>query len=461
MISVELFLVIAALGTIVVAAAFIRGVARVFLIAQAAYWTLSYVARPLVLLSVDPRPQYADNIADPRLAGMGYDHGIAMVLQPVAFGLWVYALAALAYAVWDRKHRNRTPAPATTADFIPTLATIYALGLVARAASYLTGSAGSAGEIQSSNAIMGFVAQLATVGAIGLIIFLRPADRWVTIAILGALLTVELMWTVAVESKTPILGAALALAVRFAKYGWTRLRVVSIVVIAIVGISAFGWLQSIKQPDYASAQALITDSSYPPSVQPYLSVLRRFDLLEAATDAYYMSTRTWLTPLEVAQHSLQSLVPAQLLGTEKLQSGTAWATEVRGSSVNMTRVSVSLADGNINEGFVIAGYPGVAVGVLFTFGLLLLGVRALQSRHLAVVTLGLAITASPILFERGILGSMEVLGKSLQLVVLIWIIDMTVREYRRRTDPMAEKQPAPKRLGAVAEVRKEGEEAWH
>lgn len=109
--GIELVLVGTALITIVVAAAYIRGVARVFLIAQAVYWALSYIARPLVLLAVQPRPRYADNIADPRLAAIGYDRGIAEVLQPVAFGLWVYAGAAVAYAIWARR---RHPAPRPT-----------------------------------------------------------------------------------------------------------------------------------------------------------------------------------------------------------------------------------------------------------------------------------------------------------------------------------------------------------
>lgn len=452
--GIELVLVGTALITIVVAAAYIRGVARVFLIAQAVYWTLSYIARPLVLLAVQPRPRYADNIADPRLATMGYDRGIAEVLQPVAFGLWVYAGAVVAYAIWARRHH---PAPRPAAgDFVPTLAAVYALGLLGRAVTYLTGSTGQAGDVQSSNPILGFVAQLATVGAIGLIIFIRPADRRTTVALLAALLTVELLWTVVVESKTPIMSAAMAVAVRFAMYGWTRLRVVYVAVISVVGIGGFRWLQSIKQPDYIQSEVLARDSAYPPWVQPYLSILRRFDLLEAATDSYYMTMRPWMTPFEVVQHGLQSLIPAQLLGTEKLRSGTAWATEVRGSSMDMSRVSVSLADGNINEGFVIAGYAGVAAGVLFTFGLLLLGVRALQARHIVVVGLGLAITASPILFERGILGSMEVIGKSLQLVVLIWLVDMTVREYRTRTGAAKDPVSAPHEIGTVVGVRTKG-----
>jgi hypothetical protein len=425
-------LVAAALLTLAVAAVHIRGVARVFLVAQAAYWSLSYVARPAVLLWVQPEARFADNIADPRLAGIGYDHGITEVLRPVLFGLWAYAALVVGYALWSRTRSGIHRQPHGGADLIATLATVYVLGSIGRVVSYLSGSAGSAGDIQSSNAILSFVAALATVGSLGLIIFLRLADRRLTALAIGALLFAELMWTVAVQSKTPIMGAALAVAVRFALHGWTRRKVVAIAAISIGGIGGFGWLQSLKQSAEAKSASAIIDAPYPAVVQPFLSILRRFDLLEAATDGYYMGGRPWLSAGEVVRYALESLVPAQLLGSEKFRSGTAWATQVRGASVDMTRVSVSLAEGNINEGYVLGGYTGVAVGVLFIFGLLLFGVWALRARHIVVVGLGLALAASPVLFERGILGSMELLGKSLQIAALVWIVDLVVRDFRRR-----------------------------
>lgn len=446
----------AALATTAIAAIYIRGTARVFLIAQAAYWSLSYVARPLVLLWLQPEPRFADNIADPRLAAIGYDHGVTMVLQPVVFGLWAYAGVVVAYAIWSRKRNDTTSVRRTDTDLVATLVTVYVLGTVGRVVSYVTGSAGSAGAIESSNAILSFVAQLTTIGALGLIIFLRPAERRVTVLAIGGLLFLELMWTIAVQSKTPIMGAALAVAVRFAIHGWTRRRVAAIAVISTVGIGAFGWLQAFKGSAAAKAESTIIDSQYPPLVQPFLSILRRFDLLEAATDTYYMSGRTWLSIGQVLRYASESLVPAQLLGSEKFSSGIAWASQVRGSSVDMTRNSVSLAEGHINEGYVLGGYPGVVVDVLFIFGLLLFAVWALRAQHIAFIVLGLALTESPVLFERGILGSLELVGKNLQLAVLVWIIDLTVREFRRRAAGSLDTAPRHHDSGARAGTRARG-----
>ncbi|MEU8901483.1 hypothetical protein [Nocardia sp. NPDC048505] len=454
--AADIVLIALALLTIVVAALRIPGVARVFLIGQAAFWSLSYVGRPVVLLTVQPRTHYGDNVPDPRLADLGYDRIMALVLDHVVFGLWVYAGLVVAYAFWA--HRRPVPAePALTAnpDFVPALGTMYAVGLLGRAATVATGSAGQAGDVGSANPILSFFAIMATISAMGLIIFLRPVRQQTTVLVLGGLLAMELLWTVVVESKTPILGAAMAVAVRFAILGWSRAKAYGVGVIGVVGIVGFGWLQSFKTTEFAKAEATLVDSQYPAPVRPFLSILRRFDLLEAATDAYYHGPDYWLTATEVLRHGLLSLIPGQLLGTQKFQSGVAWANDVRGASVDMSQVSVSLAEGNVNEGYVIGGYTGVALGAVFTFLLLLAWAKALYSRFFPLVVLALAMTGSSALFERGFLGSMENLGKFLQAAVLAFLIYLAVKEFRRRAKPQRSAPDVP-----ALPVGKRGSAQW-
>ncbi len=424
----------AALITMVLAAARLPGIAKVFLFTQVVYWSFSYLARPLVLLWVQPTPGFADPLADPRLADIGYDHGIAMVLQPVVIGLWVYAALVVGYALWVGDRANaRRPDPADDPHLVPTLATVFVLGMLGRVAALASGDAGAAGEVESSNPVLSLVAALAAVSALGLIVYYRSPDRVRTAVVIGGLLLVQLQWSAAVQSKSPVMGAALALAVRFALCGWTRRRIAAVAALAVIAIGGFGWLQSLKLSEGGQEASAVADAQYPLVVQPFLSILRRFDLLAAATDAYYMGGRPWLSTGEVTRYMAESLVPAQLLGSDKFSSGTAWAEQVRGSSVNMTQVQVSLAEGNVNEGYVLGGHAGVIVAVSFTFGLLLLASWALRSRHIVVITLGLTVIGAPVLFERGLLGSAEVLGKSLQIAVAIWIVDMTVRELRQRS----------------------------
>lgn len=454
----EVGVVIAALLTIAVAALFVPGIARVFLIAQVAYWSLSYVFRPIVLLSTTPVPQFADSLADPRLNTMGYDRAIGEVLKPVMFGLWFYAALVIAYAIFCsvRAHQKRVevaqinslggrqvavPTAPTTSRvaledpyFFRSLGVVYGIGLLGRFVSFATDSAGGAGEISSANPLLDVAAGLATVGALGFIVFLRTTKPWLGVALLGALLGMELLWTVITESKTPVLGAALALAVRFALIGWTKGTIAGVIGIAISAVGAFGLLQSIKVDPASRALGAAADASYPESVQPFLSILRRFDLLEAATDAYFMQGREWISPGEVVRNAFLNFFPSQLLPVEKMQAGTAWANEVRGASVDMSQIQVSLAEGNIAEGYVLGGYLGVALTGMFVFGLLLITVRWILGRNLVLVVLGLTLIEFPVLFERGVLGGTELLGKSLQIAVLVWIISLLVGEFARRTD---------------------------
>ncbi|MGV9668607.1 hypothetical protein [Nocardia niigatensis] len=434
------FLVAAALVTIVVAAMFLPGVARVFLIAQTAHWSLSYIARPVVLLWVQPIPSYGDNVPDPRLYEYGYDGGIAAVLQPVIFGLWFYAGLIVAYVLWVRmRPRETTPPIAPFAGepiFTQTLFLLYGVGTLGRLAAYATGTTGKAGELESPNPLINLVTILATLGAVGLIVFYRNESGRTTALMVGALTCGELVWTATVQSKTPIMGAALAIAVRFAMTGWTRVKVVGVVSIIGLALGGFGWLQSLKTDAAAKAEAAQVDAQYPAVVHPFLSMLRRFDLLEAATDSWFAGPSSWLTPSQVALHAVQSLIPTQLLGAEKFRSGAAWAEQVRGRSVDMSTVEVSLAEGNINEGYVLGGYIGVAVGVTITFVLLLIWIRALYSEYLAMAILGLSVIEVPVLFERGILGTVEMLGKYLQAVVLAWLAYLVVGEFRRRMEQL-------------------------
>jgi hypothetical protein len=431
-----LLVVVAALATMVCAALLTHGVLRVLLIAQAVYWAMSYVARPVVLLTVRPDPHFGDNVADPRLAEIGYDVGIEAALRPVAFGLTVYALIVLVFALWTRRRPRPGRAPlAGDPDLIATLWVLYVLGTFARLLSVATGAAGQAGDVQSASPVLSLLTMPAILGAIGLIVLARPPRQSGTIAVLGVLMAGELWWTTATESKTPILGAALAVAVRFALTGWTRGKVLGIGAVSVTGIAGFDWLQSLKTSPYLRAEAAAVDGAYPEGVRPFLSLLRRFDLLEAATDAYYTGPNSWLGAGEVVGHLARSMVPAQLLAEEKLHAGTAWASEVRGASVDMSQVSVSLAEGNISEGYVIGGLPGVVVGVAFTAVVLVGWARSLYARHLVPVLFGIALIEVPVVFERGMLGSAETLGKYLQVVVLAWLVRLAVGQWRRVHGP--------------------------
>lgn len=434
----QIVLVVVALLALALLALLSPVLVRVLLLAQAAYWTLSFVLRPAVLLSVHPAPQFADSIADTRLSQLGYPYAIGHVLHPVAIGLWIYVLVVAIYVVWHRRRRvdgptrvSEKPDWRSNPNLIATFGVAYGVGLLARLASVATGSVGKAGDVSSSNPYLDIVSGVGSLGALGLIIYFRSSRRGATSALLLALLAGELIWGILVESKTPMLGAALAIAIRFAIDGFTRRRLVTVGIGAVgVGL-AFGWLQSFKVSAADKMASALVESSYPESVRPLLSIIRRFDLFEASTDVYYMNGRSWISPDFAVTNMFKNLLPSQL-GIEKFQSGTQWAQQVRGSSVDMRNVSVSLAEGHINEGLVLGGYVGVLLECVFVLGVLVAVTKLLESRFIFSIAVGISLIAVPTLFERGALGITETLGKGLQGAVVVWLLSILVVECRNR-----------------------------
>src|SRR4051812_8706789 len=83
-----------------------RGVLGALLVAQAVYWTLGYVVRPLILLRFAPPPRIGDSIADSRLYDVGYPAALGAVLTPAAIGLTGYAVLMVGLA---RRSRRTMP----------------------------------------------------------------------------------------------------------------------------------------------------------------------------------------------------------------------------------------------------------------------------------------------------------------------------------------------------------------
>lgn len=430
---------------------------RVFLLAQVVYWGLSFVVRPVVLLVALPSPRFADSVADPRLAYTGYGYSIREVLHPIAISIWLYVLVVLlavallrryatsATTSTDRVSRPGTPGPGT--DLLATFGVAYVIGTMARAASYLSGSAGQAGDVSSANPYLDLVGNFAGLSALGLIAFYRHRRTEGTVAVIVVLLGGELVWGILTESKTPLLGAALAVAIRFALEGYTRRQFLATAVGGVALLGAFSWLQSFKVSDATELASAAADSGYPPLVRPFLSLIRRFDLLEASTDVWYMDGRSWISPVFTAKNMIVNLIPSQL-GVEKFQSGTQWAQTVRGSSVDMRGISVSLAEGHLNEGLLIGGYPGVIAESVFVIAMILLVARFLRSNTMLLLVPALGFVAFPSLFERGALGITETLGKVIQLAIALFVLNIVVTWFRRRASIAA----APRHLDSKISV---------
>lgn len=419
---------LAALLTVLIVVGYrLGGAARYILYLQAAYWASAYLARPLVLLIGQPTPRPNDSIADRRLAVDDYATGIASVLPIVVVGLAAYVLVLilLQRSIYHRPFVERATAANGVKFDLRFVAFLYATGWACRiAVSY-----------SLTNPVTVSLSSAASL-AIGLA-FLRVdwtgISRLSQVIFLGILATGELIYSGVSESKTPLMGVILFLAIAYGgkiKSLRTALSALGVLLIALVGFTS---VQALKLSGRTSDEIDLVAGGYPPLIGPLLPILRRFDLLSSATDAYFVGPGRWLTLGEYGERLVYGFVP-HILSSEPYQSaGVAWAQEVRSATVPQT-ADVSLADGFIAEGYAMAGYLGVALEASVLGLATLLIARSLSSTNALKVFTGVGILSYPVLFERGLLGLSENLGQTLQVAIAAYLAVLLLPAASRNGD---------------------------
>jgi len=372
------------------------GVLGVIFVGQSIYWFISYVLRPAVLLIYQPKPGVGDSVADWRIAAGGYDIAMPYILQPIVWGLAAYMLLALGITRFLAPKLRMSQHHGLEADRSTTFVLAYVTGWAFRALSELVGS----------SAALETLSGLAVVGAAGLIVFSSGNSRY-RVLLIGGAIGGELLWSLLSASKTPVIASGLALALRWAIAGWTKKKIVLSLTIGAVGVLAFPALQSVKT-SVADAYVLnAATANYPPIVQPLMSLIRRFDLFSATTDATLLGPANWLSAEEFLNRIATSFIPQFFLAQSKIGVGTLWSTEVRAASLNVANNDVSLAEGFIAEGYALNGLMGVIFGAIFVSVFAVLVTLMIKSTRLFMVSLGLLLVSFPVLFERGILGTVE------------------------------------------------------
>lgn len=388
---------------------------RTIIFLQIFFWSLSYVMRPLILLFLQPPPRVDDSLADFRLAAWGYETAIFSVLQPVLFGLFVYTLALVFLRTrFLRSTLLPVTKPSGNLKIPAWVYTSYLLGWIARILWTQT---------ERGTFLSAFSESFSWLALVALAVWIRNLTQhsiipFQKIALLGFL---ELAWSILFSSKTPIFGFVTLCLVFLSLQSWRQKSLRFAWGLAGLAAVSFPFIQSSKSTLIAERLAA-ADSSYPELLQPFLSALRRFDLLSAATDAYFYSSRGWLNPGDYVQQLLLNLVPQQLLGLEKIGAGTLWSIEVRAASTGFQNPDVSLAEGFIAEGYVLAGYLGVFILAIVLSLLVIVIGKLIVSPETAGFMIGSLFLSFPVLFERGALGASEILGKALQVVAIAVLI---------------------------------------
>ncbi|HEY3438844.1 MAG TPA: hypothetical protein VGK35_14260 [Actinotalea sp.] len=384
---------------------------------QCAYWGASYVVRPLILLLVQPQPRLGDPVADPRMAELGYENVLAGVLGVVAVGVCVYVVAATLVLRRSTASAETTGRPVSASAG----AALIVLGWLARLAS-----------IALHAPVFATLALLGSIGTGVLILWhLHRLSRG-TMLLAGSVLVVsELLWSLASASKAPVFACGLFVLVVVLRQGVTRRSATRAALVGVGLVLAFPLIQASKAALGMLVQTPAATASYPAALHGLMPFVRRFDLVSAVTDAYLAGPASWMSPVEAVHRAAAALVPSQLQLDKGDNTGALWAVEVRAVTVPGSNTGVHLAEGPIAEGYVIGGLQGVILESLLLLALTALVAWRLTRGGRFGVLFALAMTCQPFLFERGVLGAAEGLGKALQVsavaVVLVSIVSLLQR----------------------------------
>ncbi|TPG34255.1 hypothetical protein EAH80_11735 [Mycobacterium hodleri] len=185
-----------------------------------------------------------------------------------------------------------------------------------------------------------------------------------------------------------------------------------------LALCAFFAVQRIKTELGILTRTDVVESYYPTVVQFFYPILARFDALQANVDAVGAGPYSYLSLGEVITHLLQAMLPQQILGEKGQLAGAAWGSILRPQAGGPAQAGANLAEGPIAEGWVLAGWAGTVLEILFLAFAIILVARLFQGRTVFAVAFAVSMTVQPLLFERGMLGIAEGMGKSLQLAAI-------------------------------------------
>lgn len=390
-----------------------RGAVRALMLVQTGYWTVSYLLRPGVLLAVQPESSLNDSLADPRYALLGYSRVLGETLPLIAFGLVCYTIIASVYTfIWGR---FRVSVDGSSDRIVAVFVALFAVGNAARVLS-----------ISSGLQFLEVFTWFATAGSIGILTYWRAETKRHTLVVMAFVLLVQLWGSFESGSKTPLMAALVALVIRASLAGGrgNALRGLAVSVVAVV--VSFPAIQAAKG-GWSSAAIEVVDARYPPLLQPILPILRRFDLSSAVTDAYFAGASSWLNIQEYSIQAIMGFIPDFFGVIDKTNAGLLWARDVRPVSLLGANTEVSLADGFIAEGYVLAGHVGVLLQAVLIFAATIAVGLAVERASVFLKVWSALMLSFPILYERGSLGLLEVTGRSIFFAFAIATVSMLMR----------------------------------
>lgn len=398
------------------------GATALLLIAQAVFWCLSFVLRPLFLIVVHPSDSTL--LADPRLAANEYSYVMTQVLWLSLLGVFSYVVAlSLLYVRQVRRgQRDRTSnahLSMSSREIVWAGVGLWAIGWIGRW-SILSGS----------GSFLEQLSPMAVTGAVLLILGVRSKSR--TSPAVGAVLALEVIWSLNFESKAALVLPVMAICLRWILLDRVRqlLRALPVVVVGL--LAGFFGIQSIRG---ILTSSHVDEISVAVGGNPFaayiVGLLQRFDGFSSVTDAVYLGAGNWLSTGEYLSRVLSNMVPkfgATQLGTV----GQLWTREVRAVSVPTQYLDVPIAAGPTAEGYAMWGYIGVILlNSLLAIMVVVLG-RALVSHKTFAIIFSVSMAFNTGIFEIALQGWAGSINKSVQalLVALPFVLVARMRNDR-------------------------------
>jgi hypothetical protein len=409
----------------------IGGATALLLVAQAVFWTLGFVIRPAFLIFFQPTDRSL--LADVRLALAEYGEPMTHALSLVLLGTTTYLMAIALINAVSRSRRRRPyivdPAESTDGG----LSDVGRQAVVAAGvALWVVGWLGRFATLTGSVGLLVQLVPMAVTGSVLLIVGLRRGSRH-RLAV-GAVLCVEILWSMSFESKAALILPVMALGLRWILQGRTAELLRALPLMAGAVLIGFFAIQSARgiltDADVAALSTAVGGSLV---VGYAVGLLQRFDGFSSVTDAVYLNETVWQSTEQYFQRIGQNLVPK--FGAEQLASnGQIWTREVRAYSIRDQFLDVPIAAGPTAEGYAMWGWMGiVALNAIMAIIVLLLG-RLLVSRRALALVFAVSMSFNTGFFEVGMQGWAGSFNKSLQalvvavpVVILVYLVNRSRR----------------------------------
>lgn len=398
-----------------------RPIARAIIQAQAVFWFLAFIYRPLYLLINQPtNPIY---LGDIRLVSLGYEEVLTPVLSIIAVGQLVFLATLL--MLRSRISTAKTPLEETKTGLKSEVVSAGFFTWIVGFALYLASFV-----LSSASSPIFFLAACSGAGI--LLVFYQRNPRPISALVMPLVFVTCVVLGIISASKAPVLAALLAIFIRSLRANSSKLNSRKFFAYVAGTLGTFLVIQPIKGINtfFLVSEGSTDIGKLISSTQ--ISILERFDGAIAVVDAYVAGQGSWLSISGYLNRMLQMSLPRSLFGLGTDSPGQLWALEVRAQS-NPIQRGVSLAVGPSADGYIILGWIGVILfNVLLACFLVYACINFESASALKAVFFSVWIFG-PQFFEQSLLNVASGFSRGIIICLACWLWIVLRRSWLHKT----------------------------